>query len=167
MTWGKIVGTPRAIRSSSEIDATPSSEIGNGGGFFIPETPRRDELASRLASSKGKSKSRGDETPYGIKAYNPNPMLSVVKSSGRNRKDLSPAARNLFERSSKATGFTSSFNGGRGLGSKSLGNSLLGNRREKDGKTEKIRRKEMEIERERNERLSRRGWSPSPSPKPH
>lgn len=93
MTWGTIMGTPRALEETSAADDAQHAS------FKIPPTPRRDLLARRLADKAG-SKSKRAPTP------------ATSTSSKRTRADLSPAAQTLLNRTS---------GGGTSLGGSLLG----------------------------------------------
>ncbi|MCO5594463.1 hypothetical protein L7F22_048493 [Adiantum nelumboides] len=87
MTWGTVIGTPRAVGHD------PDEEY--DGSFRIPPTPNRDLLARRLADKASGSRKRLSSTP---------------KSSPRrkSRVELSPAGQTLLDRTSRgSTGLTS------------------------------------------------------------
>lgn len=87
MTWGTVIGTPRAVGQD------PDEEY--DGSFRIPPTPNRDLLARRLADKASGSRKRLSSTP---------------KSSPRrkSRVELSPAGQTLLDRTSRgSTGLTS------------------------------------------------------------
>lgn len=192
MTWGQIVGTPRRVdetpdrRNGSRDDFQDGDgdDEGNGRGeFFIPNTPKRDELARKLSNPTYHSKhkyntsSKGSTTPYGQASYRPSINLEMQSPRQSSIQNLSPAARNLFDKSIRKSGsaggglFGNARDGDR-VGSKgrvksSLGESLMRSRNEKDRDREVIRReREKDLEKRRLD-LSRKGWSPSPSPRPN
>lgn len=112
MTWGSIVGTPRAVnRASDEGDHYD-------GSFRIPPTPSRDLLARRLADRSGSNRKRITSS-------------STRKSSSKkkSRVDLSPAGRTLLDRTSRGS-----------TGLSSLGSSLLANRDQREKLNSRLKR---------------------------
>ncbi|KAK8850649.1 hypothetical protein IAR55_004568 [Kwoniella newhampshirensis] len=122
LTWGTLLSTPRALDGNDDpLDSTPS--------FKMPETKRRDEIgrkladkasramndraksftpraggsaltaALRLAADKSRSV-RGERTP--------GTMLPPSSTSRRQANSLTPAARQLLERSVGRSPMTSS-----------------------------------------------------------
>ncbi|PWN51207.1 hypothetical protein IE53DRAFT_386423 [Violaceomyces palustris] len=195
MTWGTIQGTPRIIRSVGDaVDFQPEeSPGGSGRAFDLPPRTRREQIAHRLSSSatkslreKAMSSPRTPSTPYGTAKYSGLALRSSLDDSGsigrligeggsRPRRDasmLSPAARSLLDRTSKAhsssfltptrTPHASSPSVERGNSSKSrssLGSALFGS-----ASRDRERMKELERERITQERLRKQRWTPSPSP---
>lgn len=121
MTKGIIVGTPRAVRTEEE------EEDQYDGSFRIPPTPNRDLLARRLTDKTTTANRKRSSA------------LCTPRSSSKrsNRVDLSPAGRNLLDRSSRGSAMTS------------LGRSLLASKSRDDVL---------------GSRLKRERWTPSPSP---
>lgn len=188
MTWGQIVGTPRRVDetpdrrhgSRDDFQDGDGDDEGNArGDFFIPNTPKRDELARKLSNPTYHSKhkyntsSKGSTTPYGQASYKPSINLEMQSPRQSSIQNLSPAARNLFDKSIRKSGsaggglFGNARDGDRvgsnGRVKSSLGESLMRSRNEKDRDR---REREKELEKRRLD-LSRKGWSPSPSPRPN
>lgn len=135
MTWGTIMGTPRAVGKqqvspSLLTDGKREGESAYDGSFRIPPTPKRDMLARQLADKAGASRKRAQSPSTALRTFG-------AAKSRRSRADLSPAARTLLDRTSRQT---------------SLGNSLLSGQQS------------VREERSTSERLRRERWTPSPSP---
>lgn len=91
-TWGRLDGTPLLIDPmETPLDLTP------GPAFKLPETPRREELAMKLADKANKSqKSR-------IRAHaQASPYARPSASPARGAVNLSAAGRTLMERKMSA-----------------------------------------------------------------
>lgn len=119
MTKGIIVGTPRAVRIEEEDQYD--------GSFRIPPTPSRDLLARRLTDKTGTANRKR-------KSATSTPRSTSQRSS---RVDLSPAGRNLLDRTSRGSATTS------------LGRSLLASKS-----------RDVDL----GSRLRGERWTPSPSP---
>ncbi|UZJ51163.1 hypothetical protein CBS101457_000483 [Exobasidium rhododendri] len=115
MTWGTVIGTPKAIGQSR---AGGDQEDQYDGSFRIPPTPNRDLLARRLADkSESRASKRSSATP------------AKTSNKRRNRMDLSPAAQMLFDRTTRGS-----------IGSSSLGSTLLTGRGRREEANNRIRR---------------------------
>lgn len=165
MTWGTITGTPQR-GSTADLAARRSALGGGGGPFHIAQTPKRDELAHKLAtkarrSMTGKSGSATgalrrsvlDVSVHSSRAGTPggaSPGRSPGGASPRAGAGLSPAAQALLGQ----TRHGKAMSGGLGR-SEGWGRDL-----EERARKERIARKERELQ--SRERLRRERWDPSP-----
>lgn len=161
MTWGTIAATP--IRSgSTAAAAVKRNALGEGGGpFGIAPTPRREEIAHKLANRARKTMAKPSNS------LRRSALQSSIRGSGtttktgfspsadrspRSSSTLSPAAQSLLDK----TGQGKALSGGL---AQSAGWSQKERERERE---EMIRRRTRELE--SRERLRRERWSPSPVP---
>lgn len=117
MTWGTVIGTPRAVGDKKSVAIIDEDQY--DGSFRIPPTPNRDLLARRLADKTGESnRKRSSAVPL---------MRSSTKR--KSRVDLSPAGQTLLDRTRR---------GGSGLSS--LGKSLLSSKSRDDLSSTRLKR---------------------------
>ena len=128
MRWGASkVG--KRLGEPEDVTASP-------GGFILPPSSRREELANKLMRRPAEA----NASPYGTAKYRP------PGTPRRTRKDLTPAARQLLDRTSVAHRNTLLTPKSRS----SLGAALLGGRRQDET---------LNMDRMRQQR-----WTPTPSP---
>ena len=147
MTWGTLLGTPRAIGGDDDIDLTPNN-------FKMNEPGRRDDIGRRLATNASRSMRERAQgygiTPKGLAVLSagntsgsrangqragsmgpPAPPTPGSSTPRRRAEALTPAAKSLLQRSVMGTPQRS---GVSGLGlPRSAGTRSRGEAMEKNG----------------------------------
>ncbi|KDN37210.1 hypothetical protein K437DRAFT_43434 [Tilletiaria anomala UBC 951] len=181
MTWGTIVRTPVVLREGRSDAGVGAGEAGRShtprdggvGGFAMPPTPRREELARQLAAVRGAASS-----PLTLASAASAAGKRAERTSGHGKASataagLSPAAQRLLERTAAAGVTPRRTSQPMGLRS-DLGTRLIGRKRVGHGQGQRQRHSvtgssrpdEGEDEDDQLARLKRRRWTPTPSPSP-
>jgi protein DGCR14 len=155
MTWGTIESTPIASRNSDDFDVSKEPD-GSTGAFRISDTPKREELAHKMATKAGKSirdrlnGARSGKTKN--ESLRKQALLRALTPKGGmtpTRVDLlSPAARNLLSRTG---GLGQLKKDGRKRVFDEIEGSPLGTPATIDAKAKEV---------EERERLKRMRWTP-------
>lgn len=114
--------------------------------FRLPPESKRDQIAARLGTAQNIS------SPYGTQKY----QLPAARSQMQQKQQLTPAARALFDRTTKST------TPGRATPRASLGHTLLSrNKTAAQPLAKRVHDEALTMD-----ALKRQRWTPSPSPIP-
>ncbi|SPO21313.1 related to protein DGCR14, probably involved in pre-mRNA splicing [Ustilago trichophora] len=106
----KIYNAIKAKRAfSTRTLLTNSADVGGRGHFELPQWDKREKAAQRLVSTASPKPASRGMSPYGVKKYTglaalESKRFGSPRSWGKGKRELTPAARALLERSSRGSG---------------------------------------------------------------
>jgi len=114
MTYGTLSATPVALRNIDSDEPAPAPQQVKEGPFKIPATPRREELALKMAkiASKSLSARHGTNMPtlsgamagkrMGLTPGRSDSPFGQTGKTTRSKRELTPAGRSLLGRTATA-----------------------------------------------------------------